>query len=156
MVKRPVALSAVCLFVATISAANAGGADKITGGGQVLVGTRGAGDTIAFEAQNTGTDDAARGQIQYVDRDGGTGQGQSIFHGEITCLVVSGNMAKAAGTFSGGGPFQLIVVDNGEDGNADNDVVALQEDQDPTCEDDDDDDDADTALARGNAQVHDN
>lgn len=50
--------------------ASAAQEDAATGGGQVMVGTKGAGDTIAFTAK--GTVDAGDGQVQYVDREGGT------------------------------------------------------------------------------------
>ncbi len=49
--------------------------DRATGGGQILVGTRGAGDTIAFTAQ--GTPQQAREQVQFVDRTGGIGKGNA-------------------------------------------------------------------------------
>jgi hypothetical protein len=136
--------------------AQAGGpVDKATGGGQTDVGTSGAGDTIAFTAQNTGTDDAARGNVTYIDRTGGTGQGQIVYHGDVLCLQVSGNMAKVAGTWRDGGPFQLLIVDNGQGSAADDDLVTVQNNQDPTCDAEDDDDDGQTALGRGNAQVYD-
>lgn len=127
--------------------------DRATGGGQVLVGSGGAGDTIAFTAQGTPTD--AKGQVQVVDRTGGTGVGQTKFHGVVLCLNVEGNMAKLAGTTNDNGTFTLFVVDNGEGGNADNDLITLDRQSDPTCEFNDDDEDNAVELARGNAQVYD-
>ena len=128
--------------------------DRATGGGQVLVGDKGAGDTIAFTARGTAED--AKGEVQYVDRTDGTGQGQATYHGDVACLAVEGNRAKLSGTWREGGNFQVIVVDNGEGSNAENDVVIVQKMDDLTCDDeDDDDDDGQTALARGNAQVYD-
>ena len=142
------------LALAIPMAASAGsGTDRATGGGQVLVGSRGAGDTIAFTAQ--GTPDLARGEVQYVDRTGGTGQGQTARHGRVTCLRVSGNMAKMAGTWDQGGTFQLLVVDNGEGAMANDDMITIQDAQDPTCDQENNDNDGQTALARGNAQVYD-
>lgn len=144
------------LALALPIAASAGsGTDRATGGGQILVSSSGgAGDTIAFTAQ--GTPDVARGQVQYVDRTGGTGQGQVKKHGQVTCLRVSGNMAKMAGTWDQGGTFQLLVVDNGEGANATNsDMITLQDAQDPTCNQENNDNDGQTDLARGNAQVYD-
>jgi hypothetical protein len=128
--------------------------DRATGGGQVLVGDRGAGDTIAFTAQ--GTADAATGEVQYQDRDGGTGQAQTTYHGDVECLDVQGDTAKIAGTWEGGGPFQLYVVDNGEGSAANDDIVTvISNAPDPSCDFDDPDSDDQTALARGNAQVYD-
>jgi hypothetical protein len=143
------------LALALPIAASAGsGTDRATGGGQVLIGSRGAGDTIAFTAQ--GTPDAASGQVQYADRTGGTGHGQNVLHGTVSCLRVQGNMAKMAGTWAQGGTFQLLVVDNGEGAMAtDSDMITLQDGQDPTCDQENNDNDGQTALARGNAQVYD-
>ena len=132
------------------ASAFAGQEDAATGGGQILVGTEGgAGDTIAFTAQ--GTTEAAKGQVQYVDRDGGTGQGQTVMHGTVECIDVQGNEARIAGTWRDGGSFGLYVQDNGEgDGS---DMIALTPDLTDCAEDREDDDP--TGLARGNAQVRD-
>ena len=132
------------------ASAFAGQEDAATGGGQILVGTEGgAGDTIAFTAQ--GTTEAAKGQVQYVDREGGTGQGQTVMHGTVECIDVQGNEARIAGTWRDGGSFGLYVQDNGEgDGS---DMIALTPDL-TGCESDRDDNDP-TGLARGNAQVRD-
>lgn len=132
------------------STAFAGQEDAATGGGQILVGSEGgAGDTIAFTAQ--GTADAAKGQVQYVDREGGTGQGQVVQHGTVTCIDVQGNVARIAGEWRDGGTFGLFVEDNGEgDGT---DMIALTPDLADCAEDREDDDP--TGLARGNAQVRD-
>ena len=131
------------------STAMAGQEDAATGGGQILVGDRGAGDTIAFTAQ--GTAEAAKGQVQYVDREGGTGQGQTVQHGTVTCIDVQGNVARIAGEWRDGGTFGLFVEDNGEgDGT---DMIALTPDLADCAEDREDDEP--TGLARGNAQVRD-
>jgi hypothetical protein len=134
-----------------LSGANAfaGQEDAATGGGQILVGDKGAGDTVAFTAQ--GTADAARGQVQYVDREGGTGQGQTVMHGTVTCIDVQGNVARIAGEWRDGGTFGLYVQDNGEgDGS---DMIAVTPNLTDCAEDRDDNDP--TGLARGNAQVRD-
>jgi hypothetical protein len=125
--------------------------DAATGGGQILVGTEGgAGDTIAFTAQ--GTADAAKGQVQYVDREGGTGQGQTVAHGTVDCIDAQGSVARIAGTWRDGGTFGLYVEDNGNgDGT---DIVALTPPNDTNCADDPEEEKR-TALARGNAQVRD-
>lgn len=132
--------------------------DRATGGGQILVGTRGAGDTIAFTAQNRAgsTADFATGQLTVQDRTGGTGKDHVTLHGEVTCLRVTGNVAKLGGFFRDGGGFTLLVEDNGEGAKAlEADMIALQYVADPTCEREDGDDDGQTELARGNVQVHD-
>ena len=149
----PIALLAAAIPVTTAIAGSP--TDRATGGGQILVSSdgRGAGDTIAFTAR--GTTDAATGEIQYVDRSGGTGVGQSVLHGSVSCLNVDGNTAKLAGVFEDGSAFTMVVVDNGEGALADDDTIALQKVDDPTCDRQNGDDDSETALARGNAQVYD-
>lgn len=133
--------------------ASAAQEDAATGGGQVMVGTKGAGDTIAFTARGGAT--AADGQIAFIDRSDGTGQGQTNYHGTVSCLSVAGNVAKLAGTWTDGGTFQLYVEDNGEGANAESDVVTLMPGEDATCDFEEPDDEDKVALARGNAQVRD-
>jgi hypothetical protein len=144
------------LFGATAFAATQGSdRDRVTGGGQINVDTDGgAGDTIAFVIQGAGED--VIGQFQHVDRSGGTGQGGDSWHGSPACLEVAGNMAKAVIERTDNGElFELIIVDNGQGAAAENDIVALTQDDDISCGDDDDDDEADTELGRGNIQVYD-
>lgn len=143
----------------TLVAAGGSPTDRATGGGQVLIGTRGAGDTIAFTARGSATE--AQGQVQYVDRTGGIGRGQTHSHGVVTCLAVTGNTAVIGGHWSSGdlsGPFEMTVVDNGEP-NRGADVVTLHETTstpaDCQRDDDNESDDTPVALARGNAQVYD-
>ena len=151
------ALAAALVVVALpVTVAMAGSPnDRVTGGGQTLIGTQGAGNTIAFTAQ--GTSDAAKGQVQVVDRSAGTGQSQDGWHGVVDCLAVSGNAAEIIGhkRDDPADLFSVYVMDNGEGVAADNDLVLLNEDPDDTCGIDDDDDDAAVELARGNAQVYD-
>lgn len=138
--------------------------DNATGGGQVMVGNRGAGDTIAFVAQSVDDAMGARGQVQYVDRNGGTGQGQEVFHGEVACIVVQGaeesdtaeGAAFIAGTWRDGGPFQLYVEDGGEPNQGRDVVTVISMADEPTCDFDPPEEEDQTALARGNVQVRDN
>ena len=151
-----VGLAAVAATAALAATALAGsGTDRVTGGGQVLLGTPGAGNTIAFTAQ--GTPDAATGQVQFIDRSAGTGQSQERFHGIVDCLNVSGNRAQIYGhARDGGAPFTVYVMDNGEGSNASgDDVVVFSSDPQGDCQDPSDDQQGSTALARGNAQVYD-
>lgn len=132
--------------------------DRVTGGGQVLFSSDGgAGNTIAFTARDSAT--GPSGQVQYIDRSGGTGQAQQKFHGTVTCLAVSGTMAKLAGTWdrssNGATTFQILVQDNGEGAGSDNDIVQMQNGQPNTCSHEGDDDNPSAELARGNAQVYD-
>lgn len=166
MTRRPLSLAAVALavvaMVAMTTGASAGSSrDRATGGGQILVGTSGgAGDTIAFTAQQlaAGDDVAAKGEVQYINRTGGTGKGGIREHGDVFCIVVAGNMAEIGYHPKGGDTDddidQLYVVDGGEP-NQGNDVVFIDETPQSVCEFDDDDDDGEVALARGNAQVYD-
>lgn len=146
-----VVLAAAGAAVPMTTAIAGSGTDRATGGGQILLSSdgKGAGDTIAFSAQAD-----KPGQIQYVDRTDGTGVGQTVTHGTVECIDAEGNTAKLAGTFRDGRSFTLVVVDNGE-GLDDNDTIALQFTDDPTCDREDGDNDSSTALARGNAQVYD-
>ena len=160
---RNLLIAVAVLAIAVPGFASAGAAyDRATGGGQILVDTDGgAGDTIAFTARNTAASgDAAQGQVQVVDRTGGTGKGNVRFHGTVTCLRVDDNMAKIGGTITKTNgattPFTLIVRDNGEGAAASNDTIFLERVNDPSCDQDDSDDDGQAALARGNAQVYDN
>lgn len=149
--------------VALVSPASAGSSvDRATGGGQILVASdgRGPGDTITFQAR--GTADSATGSVNVIDRTQGaaTAKGKGFhFQGDVTCLAVTGNTAKLAGTGTGPGGttgFTLIVTDNGEGSKAsDSDMILLQYTDDPTCDRHDGDDDSSTDLARGNAQVYD-
>jgi hypothetical protein len=145
---------AVLTAVSVVSATSAP-APKVTGAGQTLEGTTGAGDTIAFVAQDTDGDagNAARGQVQYVDREDGT---QTVQHGLIDCLLYEGeNSARFAGTWKGGGTFEIAVTDNGQGANAEEDLIGVFPMAEPDCMNDDGpSDDAATALARGNVQVH--
>ena len=125
--------------------------DRATGGGQVAIGTRGgAGDTIAFTAQDRTRNP---GQVQYVDR---TATGQTTFHGTVTCLRVSGTNAKLAGEWANdAGNFEILVQDLAEGAGADMILIQPQETSPQCTEDNDDDDEPLTALARGNSQVYD-
>ena len=131
--------------------------DRVTGGGQILVSEDGgAGDTIAFTAQE-GRNGAVKGQVQYVDREGGTGQGQTVMHGTVTCLEVEANTAILAGQWRDGTDFEIHVVDNGEGVTAEGeDIVTVDnEPTDPNCQEDDGENEDPIGLARGNAQVYD-
>ena len=84
----------VALAVLPVSLAFAQSDMKVTGGGQVLASgqTGGPGDTIAFNAQQTGpfnVDDIApaKGQIQVQQRPTtGGGKATLKFHGDVTCI----------------------------------------------------------------------
>ena len=156
-------LTAVSLVAGlSLVVAQADPAFKVTGGGQTDVDTdqpgSGPGDTIAFNAQNTGEGNEAKGQVQYIDREGG--KIVEIYHGRVTCLqaIDAGEQgaARFAGTFTtqGAGPFEIYVEDNGEP-NQGNDMIFIDQNDPPDCDDDDDDDDdGKTGLGRGNVQVH--
>lgn len=164
MTRRPLALAVVALAVVAMLAMTTGATagssrDRATGGGQILVGTRGAGDTIAFTAQQLaeGDDTAAKGEVQYINRTGGTGKGGIREHGDVFCIVVMGDMAEI-GYHPKGDPDgdidQLYVVDGGEP-NQGNDIVFIDETPQSVCDFEEDDDDGEVALARGNVQVYD-
>jgi hypothetical protein len=155
--KRVLVVGVGALLAAVPATVALGGSttDRATGGGQILVST-GAGDTVAFTAQ--GTTDAAKGEVQIVDRTGGIGQGQTVFHGDVICMEAENGMAEIGYRPKGdpaGDVDQLYVVDNGEP-NQGNDIVVIEENFDSLCDlQNDSDDDGTVALARGNAQVYD-
>lgn len=137
---------------------------KVTGGGQTLVGTTGAGNTIAFTAQSAGAEgEAAKGQFQLQLRDGA----KETIHGEVNCVVVysyteDGGMAVIGGTSRDGEPFRFDVIDGGEGKDA-SDMIRVSrgdeaEDGDDNGSDsflcDEEDEQAETDFARGNVQVH--
>jgi hypothetical protein len=149
---------------------------KVTGGGQLidLSTESGAGDTIAFSAQSQGEEgEAAKGQFQYIDRTGGTGQAQEVIHGTVTCVVVystgDGGMAVIGGESRAGEPFRIDVTDNGQGGSED-DMVSVRrgaeafDGSDPqdgmpgvssdTALCDMEQEDADRLLGRGNVTIH--
>jgi hypothetical protein len=147
---RVITVAGAALAVAIPVAAQAGSArDRATGGGQTAVGLQGAGNTIAFTAQNSGSSDAATGQVQYIQRI----DSQDKLHGTVSCLRVSGNTAKIAGVGRDGRAFQLYVVDNGQGSAANNDMIMFQLADQASC--DFDPCNEVPELARGNAQVYD-
>lgn len=125
--------------------------DAATGGGQVLVGSEGGpGSTIAFTARGTAED--AKGQVQYVNREQGTGQSQVVQHGTVECIDVTENTARISGVWRDGGTFGLYVQDNGEGSSGGGDIVTVVPDPNG-CNFSKPDET--WALARGNAQVRD-
>jgi hypothetical protein len=143
--------------------------DRATGGGQTLVPEAGgAGSTIAFTAQNREPTKEqpyfATGQVQYIARTGGTGQGQEKFHGAVTCLAVTSDQAGSGtavieGELTKGATedapyFRLIVRDNGEPNQADL-ISFTPTDDAPACDEPSNFGDKPPTLARGNAQVYD-
>jgi hypothetical protein len=94
LVPASVLVLAVLPLVAMAGSPN----DRATGGGQNLVpSSGGAGNTVAFSAQ-TDSQGRTKGQFQYVDRGGtGTGQGQVVYHGVVTCLNVLGASGQKGG-----------------------------------------------------------
>jgi len=145
----------------------AGNGDKVTGGGQILVGSN-AGTTIAFTAQ--GTTDEAKGQVQFIDRSAGKGQDQVKYHGVVDCVetgtVDDSEGSPGFGVVSGHkrgdetNRFLLRVIDNGQGAAAEDDMIQfdqnISEDAD-TCKDDSKEDDTELQadLGRGNAKVRD-
>ncbi len=156
-------LALACAGLSTASAAPA--VHKVTGGGQTLVGTTGAGNTIAFTAQSAGAEGAdAKGQFQLQLRDGT----KETIHGTVSCVVVysateRGGVAVIGGQSRSGEDFRFDVVDGGEGKDA-GDMIKLSrgaaardggdDDEGDTALCDTEDEAADTEFARGNVQVH--
>lgn len=164
--KRLVLSTAVlALAVAGVSSATAAPAVyKVTGGGQTLVGTTGAGTTIAFTAQSAGSEgSAAKGQFQLQFRDGA----KETVHGTVSCVVVvsdtdDGGTAVIGGHSRSGEPFRFDVVDGGEGKDAADMIRVSRGDAamdgadqgSDTALCDEEQESADTDVARGNVQVH--
>ena len=154
-------LSAVAVGSALFVTGGASAAQPLsaTGGGQILIGTQGAGNTIAFTARNVEgeTPDAARGQVQYVNREAGNGRDQVVLHGDVDCMVIDPamNTAHISGTYRDEEetPFALYVQDNGEGAGA-QDMIAIAPIDAVSCSDETAEDEA-MELGRGNAQVRD-
>ena len=151
--KFMLAIAGLAMLAISSGTATAGNGDKVTGGGQILVGSN-AGSTIAFTAQ--GTTESAKGQVQFIDRSAGKGQSQVKYHGIVDCIEVSGNFAVVGGQTRNGTPFTLRVVDNGQGGTAtENDMVQFDTNSDFICGDGEEDDEPQMGLGRGNAKVRD-
>ena len=158
--KHVCVVAGVALFAIPVSGAVAGNGDKATGGGQVLLGDSGKASTIAFTAQ--GTTEAAKGQVQFINRAAGAGRNQVKYHGVVDCIEVTGNTAiiggyqKKGDANEEGDRFVLRVQDNGEP-NQGQDLIQFdnQSTAPDTCGDDDDDEMPEWSLAHGNAQVRD-
>ncbi len=170
MSRRLVAIVAgsAALAVPAAAVAQEEGFLKVTGGGQVIADdqTRGPGDTIAFNAQQTSAEQndsgsfPAKGQLQVNNRTQGV-----RFHGVVTCIR---ELADQEGVVRFGGfqktrdgslvPFTVDVTDNGEGGNAsDDDMIAFRQrdDSEDPCDDQEFQTQLrSTRLARGNVQTH--
>ena len=133
-------------------------------------------------------DDAARGQFQYVPRGQSNGTQQPAtqkFHGVVTCLISGGEAADneraedpnyeeqlsdgmarfggfVRGTESDGSPvfFTVDVTDNGQGGNAEDDLILVRITKEPCADNPEDEvqDDPEELLrlGRGNVKIHNN
>ena len=172
---------AFALVPAAIAVAESTGL-KVTGGGQVIASGQnggGPGDTIAFNAQQTGpatTEDApAKGQLQVIDRAAGVGQSQVRFHGDVTCIreftdengpgpADDEEYVRFGGLLQERGKnitraFVVDTQDHGEGMMASEDDVVLfrthSDTADPCDEADSTTSLREPTLARGNVQIHD-
>ena len=164
--KMTLAIAGLAALAISSGTATAGNGDKITGGGQVVLDTENPGartSTLAFTAQ--GTDDAggAKGQVQLIDRQAGTGKSSVRFHGVVTCVETGPgpddeNFGIASGHKRGDDsvPFVLRVIDNGQP-NEGTDLIQFDrgDDANDTCGDDNDDAELSGQVAHGNAKVRD-
>ena len=166
---------------------------KVTGGGQitefVVPGegdeedtvtplSQGAGDTIAFSAQQLTEGEMAdgsnaKGQFQYVDRiqdaetGKGTGKGQEVIHGTVSCVVVYSYPGSEEGGYAviggenreGTEKFRIEVTDGSATGSG-ADMIAVRRGADAATEDgslcDDREPAEGLALGRGNVKIHKN
>jgi hypothetical protein len=174
--KMTLAIAGLAALAIGSGTASAGNGDKVTGGGQILVGDN-AGTTIAFTAQGTTSD--AKGQLTVIDRGtfsetAGKGQAQEKFKGIVDCVEtgqVDPEDPESAGFAVVSGyertdtenRFLLRVIDNGQGAAADNDMIDFEQgvtDEGDTCKPDengdkDDDTELGFELGRGNAKVRD-
>ena len=134
----------------------------VNGGGQMLGTTSGAGDTIAFAAQQL-ADGSARGQFQYTPH---TTDGGTKVHGEVTCVTaISGNnqdggMATFGGTANDGTFFRVDVTDAGHAPDGMDAIVyspnVMQGDSESDSPCDWDQTGSSRDLGRGNVTIHNN
>lgn len=149
---------------------------KVTGGGQVIAGgSAGPGDTIAFTAQQVGTEESpdggfpARGELQVQNRQAGNGQLKQRFHGVVTCItevidddgnrfVRFGGYQKVRGQTTAQA-FTVDTADNGEGSGASGSDMIYFRQRDPgdqPCEEDTNPatELRTSELSRGNVQEH--
>ena len=72
--KFMLAIAGLAALAISSGTATAGNGDKITGGGQVLLGTEGdvtRTSTLAYTAQGTSEEGGGKGQVQLIDRSQG-------------------------------------------------------------------------------------
>ena len=148
--KFMLAIAGLAALAISSGTATAGNGDKVTGGGQILVGSN-AGSTIAFTAQGTTT--SAKGQVQFIDRTEGP-QGQIKYHGVVDCIEVTDNMGVVGGETKQGEPFTLRVLDGGKPSDM-ADMVEFETNSDFQCGDGKTDDAPGMSLGRGNVKVRD-
>src|SRR5215210_9386454 len=143
------AIAGLAALAITSGTATAGNGDKITGGGQVLLGTEGDGvtrtSTLAYSAQGTSEEGGGKGQVQLIDRS----QGDKVrFHGVVDCvetgpIMEGGPMYGIASGHVRGGTerFVLRVIDNGQPNAEQNDMIEFEhgEQVDDSCGDGTDD-----------------
>jgi hypothetical protein len=159
-VKTTVAIAGLAALAIGSTTATAGNGDKVTGGGQILIGAN-AGNTIAFTAQ--GTTSEAKGRVTFIDRSAGKGQLQEKFKGIVDCVETGAMGEGGFGVVSGyergdeNNRFLLRVLDNGQGAAAENDMIEFDQGiTEDTCKDDELDDEAPgLELGRGNAKVRD-
>lgn len=174
---RRLVLVVLAVAVVPVGIAFAQNDMKVTGGGQVIVdGETGSGDTIAFTAQQIGPLVSgvapAKGQLQVIDRQAGSGGAQVKFHGVVTCIreftqsggaqdgerfIRFGGRQKLNGK-TGPSRFTTDVQDNGEGlTNVEGDMILFRKrgSGDNPCDASDTDTELrSTKLARGNVQEH--
>jgi hypothetical protein len=151
------AAATAAALVLVVGSAVAGAPNgRVTGGGQNMLGSTGPGNTIAFEAHQSGSGNAATGQVQFIDRSAGTGQDQVKFHAQVECLIFdSANSAQMYGHDRDGNPFELYVMDNGEGALASGmDIAAINRTPSGDCQNPNNNDKGSSQLYRGNAQVY--
>lgn len=161
-----VAVFCLALAVPAFASAQRQDADKVTGGGQVLVSTNvpggegaGPGDTLGFVAISTSSNsNAAGGQFQFV-RTSEAGRTMEILGANVLCLEVhSSNTATFGGQIvrerngQGGGSF--FVADVVEADSQGNDIIEWRRETNNPCDDLEENEDAEAVLARGKLKVH--
>jgi hypothetical protein len=154
-IRHAAAMSAAVALVIPAAASAAPSQMKVTGGGQLISeGASGPGRTITFNAQ--GDPSSAKGHLQYNDHAG------AKYHGNSTCVITGfdeermANIFEIAGVLRDGTTYNIKGTDNGQGGDAPNDMILFDADSDDTtCDLEERDmyDDADE-LGRGNVKIH--
>jgi len=150
----------VAAVVAAMAATGyASSVTRVTGGGQYFTDGAGADDTLTFEVQQSSSGQTF-GEVEFDPTNSQSGEAIAAerWHGNVTCATISTSQGTAyfggekEATSSQGETefFEIYLKDNPPHG-GDDDVIAINHDDDDPCDEDVAGDETD--LFRGEAQI---